>query len=71
MHGDARDVIAHQLDLACVQPRSDLETQILCCRGRGLGAANGTSWPVKGREKVITTGIDLPASEVVKVLSHR
>src|SRR5215216_7759996 len=65
VYGDAADVAAAQLDLAGVQPRSDLDADASQLISEGGRAADRPSGSVEGRQDAVADGLDELAAELL------
>ena len=63
VHGDATDLIAHELDLSGVCPGPDLEPDAVHRIHDGTGATDRPSGTVEGRQEPISRGVDLHTAE--------
>src|SRR3954452_16456786 len=61
--GDAADVVAHQLDLAGVDPDPHLQPRRACNLSDCVPAADRARGPVEGRETAVAQRLDLVAAE--------
>src|SRR3954471_5053369 len=71
MNRDASDVVAHQLDLAGVQPGTDLESQgtdTVADRDRATDRARRA---IEGREESVAGRVDLPAAMALELTSDK
>jgi hypothetical protein len=62
VHGDPVDVISNELDLACVQPCSDLNPKGLDGVRDGTGTVDRSCGPIKGGKKPIARESNHPPS---------
>src|SRR5262249_57085902 len=67
VHGEASDVVAHDLDLTRVQPDAHLQAQLPSAVAYRLGAADRARRPVERREQSVADRLDLAAREAFEL----
>jgi hypothetical protein len=67
VHRDAADLVSHQLALAGVDARPDLDPELANAFPDRPRCADGTRRPVQGREKAVAGRVDLAATEAVEL----
>src|SRR6187200_2858519 len=70
MYPDSADVISAHLALAGVQPGAHLDAECLYGVADCHGAADRSLRAVEHRQKAITRGVHLPASEAIELYAH-
>src|SRR5471032_2024103 len=63
VHGDATDVVAHQLHFAGMESRANLESERLHLRGDRQRAPNRAAGPVETRHHPVARGVRLAAAK--------
>jgi hypothetical protein len=67
VHGDTPDVSAAELDLARVEPGSDVDTELLGPAADGGSTLDAASWSVEGRQHAVAGVFDVPTPESLQL----
>src|SRR5262249_1951273 len=70
VHGDAAELLAHNLALAGVYSGPHFEPETPDSARDGRGRANTAGWAIERGQKAVAGGVDLATAELLDLLAH-